>query len=115
MTSTTKNGAERRTIRKQLRKQARELIERDQLPITRPLATWGSRGSGDRCALCGLKIGFAEAEIEADFARARGASHPEKLFFHGSCFAEFELERDRVRTENRPAHHKTGGEPATLR
>lgn len=114
MTSTTRNGAEQRTIRKQLRKQARDLIERGRLPITRPKGTWGGRGSGARCALCGLKIDFAEAEIEAEFAGARDASRLDKLYFHGCCFAEFEFERDRLRAASRLARNRAGGESPAL-
>ncbi|HET7306401.1 MAG TPA: hypothetical protein VFK24_01090 [Gammaproteobacteria bacterium] len=106
MTSITRT--EQRTI--QLRKQARDLIAHGRLPITRPKDTWGGRGSGARCALCGMKIDFSEAEIEAEFAGAHGASRLEKLHFHGYCFVEFEFERDRLRAPSRLARNRAGGE-----
>ncbi|HET8551897.1 MAG TPA: hypothetical protein VFM97_05420 [Gammaproteobacteria bacterium] len=114
MTSITGNGEKEQALRKQLRKQARDLIRRGRLPVTGPKSTWGGRGSGTRCALCGSKIGFAEVEIEAEFASARGASRLDKLYFHGYCFAEFELERDRLRATSRLARNRIDGKPSPL-
>lgn len=114
MMSTTGNGEKEGGLRKQLRKQAHDLIGRSQLPVTGPKDTLGGRGSGTRCALCGSKISFAEVEIEAAFASAPSASRRGKLYFHDHCFAEFEVQRDRLRAASRLAGNRTGGQPSAL-
>jgi hypothetical protein len=50
----------------ELRRLARERIDRHELPYEEPAQIWGGRGSGHPCALCRSPIEPAECEYELE-------------------------------------------------
>jgi hypothetical protein len=52
-----------------LREKIREAIQEGRLPEQRPTHTWGGRGSGAPCAVCGQPISPDEFEFELEYAR----------------------------------------------
>ena len=67
-----------------LRARAREAIESGALPRDQPLHTWGGRGTGRHCDVCGRAIPPAETELELEFVAA-GRPLP-LLRMHPQCF-----------------------------
>jgi hypothetical protein len=67
-----------------LRRLARERIESGELSCERTARMWGSRGTGVRCALCGLAIGPDDVEYEVELS---AHSAPSTLQFHLACHA----------------------------
>ena len=75
-----------------LREKARRAIEAGDLPNRYPNRTWGGRGSGARCIVCGVPVMPEETELETEFARDYG-SGADTFHMHVRCFAAWELER----------------------
>ena len=73
----------------QLRRLARERIDRHELPHEEPAQIWGGRGTGLPCALCRSPIGPTECEYELE-QRLDGAL--QVFRFHVECESIWQLE-----------------------
>ena len=73
----------------QLRRLARERIDRHELPDEEPAQIWGGRGAGHPCALCRSPIGPTECEYELE-QRLDGAL--QVFHFHVECESVWQLE-----------------------
>jgi hypothetical protein len=75
-----------------LREKARRAIQVGDIPNCGPNRTWGGRGGGARCIVCGVPVTPEETEIEMEFLHddAVGADN---FHAHVPCFAAWELER----------------------
>ncbi len=76
-----------------LRARARERIEQQLLPRTKPARTWGGRGTGLPCSLCDAPIRDSEPEMELEYDSASAIS---VVRFHLQCQAVWETERQAV-------------------
>lgn len=73
-----------------LRARARERIEQQVLPRTKPARTWGGRGTGQHCSLCDEPILDSEPEMELEYETAPAAP---VVRFHLQCQSAWEAER----------------------
>jgi hypothetical protein len=73
------------------RHKAREAIAAGVLPNRAPARTWGGKGVGAQCTICGEAITTQEIEFELEF----GVDPPvrEHYRLHMRCFAAWEFER----------------------
>lgn len=81
----------------ELRRAARDKLERGELPRLSPERIWINDGDGETCALCGRPIDASETEYELQFA-LRGdlaAGDLVAFQFHTSCHAAWQVERVR--------------------
>jgi hypothetical protein len=74
------------------RAEARVAINAGRLPRRAPDRTFGGRGSGVPCTVCGRIIAQDECEYELEFA-GDGAPAGRRFYLHLRCFAAWELER----------------------
>jgi hypothetical protein len=79
-----------------LRARARERIEQQVLPRTRPARTWGGRGTGQHCSLCDEPILDSEPEMELEYESA--APVQQVVRFHLQCQSAWEAERQGPRS-----------------
>ena len=73
-----------------LRTRAREMLRAGGLPRTKAVRTWGGRGSGAPCELCGTAISSSEPEFEVQLEATPSAP---SLRFHRTCHAVWETVR----------------------
>jgi hypothetical protein len=73
-----------------LRGRAREMLRAGRLPHTKAVRTWGGRGSGAPCELCGMVISSSEPEFEVQLELTSSAP---SLRFHRACHAVWETAR----------------------
>jgi hypothetical protein len=73
------------------RQKAREAIAAGVLPNCAPARTWGGKGVGGRCTICGDAITTQDIEFELEFGHEEPAHG--KYRVHMRCFAAWELER----------------------
>jgi hypothetical protein len=73
----------------ELRRLARERIERHELPYEEPAQIWGGHGTGHPCALCRSPIGPTECEYELE-QQLDGAL--QVFHFHVECESIWQLE-----------------------
>jgi hypothetical protein len=97
-----------------LRDKIREAIKTGKLPGQHPVRTWGGRGSGEPCAICGELIRPNESELEVEYGGAgnggrngNGNGHT-NLHLHVGCCSAWEAER-RALSAAQPR-----GEPAAV-
>jgi hypothetical protein len=76
-----------------LLEQVREAIEVGRLPCQPPARSWGGRGTGAACAICGEQIGPNQLEYELEFARAGSTQGQAGIHVHLQCWSTWELER----------------------
>ena len=73
----------------ELRRAARDRIEKGQLPDVVPPRMWGGKGAGRHCALCDKAIQGDEMELEVEQHCDRKA---QSLCFHVFCHSLWQLE-----------------------
>jgi hypothetical protein len=78
-----------------LRARAREMLRAGRLPRARAVRTWGGRGSGAPCELCGTAILSSEPEFEVQLELSPSAP---SLRFHRACHAVWETVRAEAET-----------------
>jgi len=78
------------------REQARAAIRNRKLPTSEATRTWGGKGLGALCVVCGVPVTSDEMEIEAQFAHDGASPGLDKFTLHVRCFAAWELERTKV-------------------
>ena len=76
-------------LEQELRRLARDRIEKGRLPRAVPARMWGGKGAGKSCALCDKPIGANESELEVEQS-IDGAARP--LRFHVLCHSLWQLE-----------------------
>ena len=74
-----------------LREKARQGIQSGKLPTRRPSDTWGGFGSGALCAVCDMRLGPGDVEIEFE-VRPEGAANGVAYMMHVACHAAWEAE-----------------------
>jgi hypothetical protein len=84
MSGPTKLGPE------SLRVRARERLEQQLLPRTKPSRTWGGRGTGLHCSLCDEPILESEPEMELEY---EAVAPTQVVRFHLQCQSVWEAER----------------------
>jgi hypothetical protein len=72
---------------RELRRRAREEIQKGRLPDSAPASIWGGRGSGLPCAVCGDPI--LPNQVEYEISESSGV---DSLRFHLPCHAVWQLE-----------------------
>jgi hypothetical protein len=77
----------------ELRRRACAALHAEVLPRDQPQRTWGGRGSGDLCPVCGHAIEPAKLEVELVFADGDGESAVREFHMHLPCFAAWEIAR----------------------
>jgi hypothetical protein len=82
-----------------LRERARERLRAGKLPVRAPDRTFGGAGNGEPCAVCGQLITRDQLELEIDVNRSGATSGTDTYHFHTRCFAAWEFERTKVRTD----------------
>jgi hypothetical protein len=75
-----------------LREKARRAIEIGDIPNRNPDRTWGGRGGGAPCIVCGMPVTPEDTEIEMEFLHDEG-SGADNFHTHVRCFSAWELER----------------------
>ena len=76
-----------------LRRRACAAIHAKVLPRDRHKRSWGGRGSGELCPVCGQSIESTEPEVELEFATADSGNEVRVLHLHLPCFAAWEIAR----------------------
>lgn len=79
------------------RQKAREAIQAGKLPNRRPERTWGGRGAGADCTICGERVKHDEVELELEFAQGNDDSCRANYHLHIRCFEAWEFERESER------------------
>jgi hypothetical protein len=81
----------------ELRREARERLERGELPRLSPLRIWINQGAQEACSLCGAAITESETEYELEFELRFDLSRSELVpfRFHALCHAIWQMERIR--------------------
>jgi len=75
----------------ELRRRACAALHADVLPRALPRRTWGGRGSGALCPVCGHTIEPAKLEVELEFAAADSGNAVHEVHMHLPCFAAWEI------------------------
>jgi hypothetical protein len=76
-----------------LQEKAREAIRRGALPRTRPDRRFGTPGSGETCAVCGVAVGRNVMEFEIEFNRHGVTPGLDRYHFHIRCYTAWEIAR----------------------
>jgi hypothetical protein len=76
-----------------LRDTVLEAICTGRLPDHSPERTWGGRGSGACCVICGQRVTADELEFELEFASGDNGNRAEGYHLHQGCFFAWDLER----------------------
>ena len=74
---------------------AREVARAGKLPNRRPDRSWGGRGAGADCAICGTPVTNDELEFEFEFARSGDDPGRDTYHVHVRCFWAWEANTDR--------------------
>ena len=74
-----------------LRARVREALQSGALPRDDPLHTWGGRGTGRECDVCGRAIPASETELELEFVVSGSASRVHRM--HPRCFIAWQQVR----------------------
>ena len=80
----------RRDDEHDLRRWALTALQAGVLPRVRPERTWGGRGFGKACPVCGRHIEPAEMEVEFESAAAENGDAVREFHLHLPCFAAWE-------------------------
>ncbi len=82
----------------------REVLQAGTLPRRDPDRTWGGKGVGLPCTVCGESIPPADTEYELEFFHDGAAPGLDRFHLHLRRFAAWEMERTKLRTPGeRPA------------
>ena len=76
-----------------LREKAREAIRRRTIPAEAPDRRFGATGVGEKCAVCGERIGREQMELELEFNRHGATPGIDHYHLHPRCYAAWETER----------------------
>ncbi len=89
-----------------LRQKARAAIVAGKLPHRRPDRTWGGKGGGIACSVCGEAVAPQDLEYELEYASGSGSSPGLGSYhLHVRCFAAWDAERIKTVTHERNATH----------
>jgi hypothetical protein len=95
----------------ELLEKVRHAILAGKLPKQEPAATFGGRGEGASCAICGEPVAPDQIEFEIEFAPGAGTdAGPGPYHLHARCFRVWETECRSILMAN-PTATKTGGAP----
>jgi hypothetical protein len=81
------------TNEERLRDRIRQGLQDGSLPREPPARTWGGRGSGAPCAICGAPINPDQPEFEFEYGRVGNGNGPANLHVHVPCCSVWESER----------------------
>jgi hypothetical protein len=95
-----------------LRAKAREAIPTGKLPSRRPDRTWGGRGVGALCTVCGEAVTEDHLELEVQFARDGDNPGLDKFHIHVRCFAAWEFSTPTGKVVGTSSTWILGGVPA---
>jgi hypothetical protein len=87
---------------REIRELAPQALRANKLPGRDPDRTWGGRGVGAPCTICGEPVAPDQVEYARQFAH--DAPGLDKYSLHIRCFAAWEMERTQP-----PALHSTSG------
>ena len=76
---------------------AREVLQAGTLPRRDPDRTWGGKGVGLQCTVCGESIPPADTEYELEFFHDGAAPGLDRYHLHLRCFAAWEMERTKLK------------------
>jgi hypothetical protein len=74
-----------------LRERVRDGLRSGSLTSVRPRRSWGGPGTGNRCAVCGVRVAENEYEFELEFGDQEERKHT--LHMHVRCCGAWEAER----------------------
>lgn len=97
------NGARRDRILQAIRAKS--------LPFRSPDRTWGGKGSGAPCSLCGQSVRADEIEWELEFSRGVAAVEADIYKVHPACLDEW----DAARRELQRVERDLPGEDCNIR
>ena len=80
----------------QIRALARKVLQAGMLPRHDPDRTWGGRGVGLPCLVCGERILPDQVEYELQFAHDGATPRLDRFHLHLRCFAAWEMERTKL-------------------
>jgi hypothetical protein len=75
-----------------LRQKVRDAIQAGKLPRSQPERTWGGRGCGASCTICGEPVKREDIEFELEFASGDEDPEPRNHHVHLQCFTAWEFE-----------------------
>lgn len=81
-----------------LYKKAREALRTGRLPNRMPDRSWGGKGLGATCRICGATIDHDELEFELEFHNEAAAIR--RCYVHVRCFHAWAYERRRFGTRS---------------
>ena len=87
----TNEGGSPASAEGEMRRQAAAAIRAGMLPRHHHVSTWGGRGSGASCAVCGTPVAQDGLGLELEFRDPDGRL--ELRYVHIPCFAAWDLER----------------------
>ena len=80
---------------------ARGVLQAGTLPRRDPDRTWGGKGVGLPCTVCGEPIPPTETEYELEFSHDGANPGLDRFHLHLRCFSAWEMERTSSRTDAR--------------
>ena len=83
-----------------LRRRARAALHAEILPGVPPNRSWGGRGSGKLCPVCGCFVDPEEMELELEFAATGVGNDTREFHLHLACFSAWEFARRVAETEH---------------
>jgi hypothetical protein len=81
---------------------AREALRAGRIPCRMPDKSWGGRGFGAPCRICGAAVGNDELELELEF-HADGGQPPQSYNVHVQCFNAWGREWRQLEMKQRDA------------
>jgi hypothetical protein len=81
-----------------IRALARQVLQAGTLPRRDPDRTWGGRGAGLACIVCGELIPVTDTEYELQFSAGSTPPRLDRFHLHLRCFSAWEMERTKVAT-----------------
>jgi hypothetical protein len=84
----------------ELRRRAHAALHAEILPRVQPNRSWGGRGSGKLCPVCGSLVDPAEMELELEFAATDVGNDTREFHLHLACFSAWEFARRVAATDH---------------
>jgi hypothetical protein len=84
----------------ELRQRARAALHAEILPGVPPKRSWGGRGSGKLCPVCGRLVDPTEMELELEFAATDVGNDTREFHLHFPCFTAWEFARRAAETDH---------------
>jgi hypothetical protein len=75
---------------------ARGVLQTGTVPRREPDRTWGGKGVGLPCTVCGESIAPTDTEYELEFFHDGAAPGLDRFHLHLRCFAAWEMERTKL-------------------